>query len=349
MIAMVSHIRITGPAKYQLRSAAELGQSALEVTARRLCKGPLRPRWNWFMEVVTRTLQKQVNTAMQMRDVREARAYLDSIVITSPALAEVAIRPAALEKFSGSWFCPRRADTSVNILYFHGGGYSFYPQAYAGVIAQFAVAANCRAFALDYRLTPEHRFPAQLEDALSAYSWLLGEGIEPANLVVAGDSAGGHLALALVLKLRDLRLPQPALVIVLSPPTNFEIGALVKNEFDWINEPALLQWRDWFCGPSQRCDPLVSPIRADLRDLPPIYIQTGRAEILYGSIRAFADRARSQGADVTLESWDDMNHNFPVFGPDVPQSIEALRRIGEVIEAQVRAGKKEPIALTEPR
>jgi acetyl esterase/lipase len=278
-----------------------------------------------------------------MGDVNAARHYLDSIVISSQALAEVNITRVAQEKFSGAWFVGHTADTPVTILYLHGGGYSFYPRAYIHFIALITLAATSRTFALDYRLSPEHRFPAQLEDALNAYRWLLENGTHPDQLVVAGDSAGGNLTLALLLAARDSQLPPPALAIALSPPTDFETeyASMVSNQaFDWIDRRMLTHWADWFCGPSQRRDPLVSPLWADLRGLPPIYIQAGRAEILYDSIQAFADHARSQGADVVLETWADMNHDFQMFGPYAPQSAEALRRMREVVNVGVRGRNK---------
>jgi len=310
-----------------------------------MLKGPLRPGWNWFGEVATRMLKRQVNAAMKMRDVNESRRYLDSMVISSQALSEVDIRPIVRPKFRGSWFSgisltSKNAEPQVTVLYLHGGGYSFCPRAYADFIAQITLAAKSRTFALDYRLAPEHRFPAQLEDALHAYRWLLESGTDSETLVLAGDSAGGNLALALLLAARDSNLPLPSLAVALSPPTNFEIDLFPNQEFDWITKPALLCWRDWFCDSMQRRDPLVSPLRADLRGLPPIYIQAGCSEILYDSIREFANHAKDQGADVLLEGWEDMTHDFQIFGRDVPQSADALRRIGEVIAARVRCREK---------
>jgi len=247
------------------------------------------------------------------------------------------------EKFRGCWFSGKEAGPPVTLLYFHGGGYCFSPQAYASFIALITLAAKSRTFALDYRLTPEHRFPAQLEDALNAYSWLLENGTPPDKLVFAGDSAGGNLTLALLLQARDSKLPLPALAIALSPPTNFDGDIASNGELDWIDRRELLQWRDWFCDHADRRNSLVSPLWADLRGLPPIYVQAGRAEILYDSIQAFADRARSQGADVVLETWEDMTHVFQMFGPDAPQSGDALRRIGEVIDGRVRGQQKREI------
>ena len=333
---MVARIHFVGPAPHRLRSAAGFAQSVVEVSARRLLKGPRRPGWNWFVEVATLILKRQVKAVFTMQDVEAARRYLDSVSIRSPALSAVSIRQVVRPKFRGSWLAARDAKPDVTLLYFHGGGYSFYPKAYSSFIAQIALATKSRAFALDYRLSPEHRFPAQLEDALSAYGWLLETGIDPATLVVAGDSAGGNLVLALLLKARDSNLPLPTLAIALSPPTNFATELLCNEEFDWIDKRSLLQWRDWFCDPDQRLDPLVSPLWASLRGLPPIYMQAGRVEMLYDSIQAFADHGKEQGADVVLDTWEDMNHVFQIFAPDAPQSSEALQRIADVIDLRIQ-------------
>ena len=341
---MTVRIHFRGPPRYRLRSAAELSQSVLEVSARRALKGPRLPGWNWFVEVATQVLKRQTLTAFGLGDVKEARRYLDSVVLSSPELSEVSITPVVQEQFRGSSFASKDFagqgnEPHVSVLYFHGGGYSFYPQAYANFIALITLTAKSKTFALDYRLSPEHRFPAQLEDALNAYRWMLEDGTDPDRLIVAGDSAGGNLTLALLLAARESKLPLPALAFALSPATDFDTDHIGNPDFDWIEKPMLEQWRDWFCDSAERRNPLVSPLWADLRGLPPIYIQAGRAEILYDSIQAFADRAQKQGADVVLETWEDMNHDFQMFGFDSPQSADALRRIGQVIDVRVRGQK----------
>ena len=298
------------------------------------------------MEAATQVLKRRMITILEAADVDDARRHLDSVLISLPEMEEVDVTQVAQEKFRGSWFTSKRADASATVLYFHGGGYSFYPQTYANFIALISLATKSRTFALDYSLAPEHRFPAQLEEALNAYRWLLESGTDPNDLVLAGDSAGANLTLALQLAARDLKLPLPALAIALSPPTDFETecASLVTNQdCDWIEKQMLVRWADWFCDSDQRRNPLVSPRWADLRGLPPIYIQAGRAEILYDSIQAFADRAKSEGADVVLESWEDMNHIFQIFGRHVSQSAQALQRLGEVIDARVRERKERKI------
>ena len=372
-------IHFTGPLRYRLQALAEVSQSMIEVSGRRAVKGPKRRGWNWFVEVSTDAVRRQLITAFGMADVKQAREYLDVIEISSPACAQIEVTKLENEKFRGSWVVPKghfnnecwqctsaaKAASCTNpsgtaeavpspktvleissknnrrdvtVLYLHGGGYSFYPRSYAHFLALIALAANARMLALDYRLSPEHRFPAQLEDALTAYRWLLESGCSPEKLVVMGDSAGGNLALALLLAARESRIAMPALAIAMSPPTDFETeypSLSTNKEFDWISLEMLEGWCGWFCDPAQRKDPLISPLWADLRGLPPIYIQAGRCEILYDGIRAFADRAREQGAEVTLESWEDMNHVFQMLGTEAPQSAEALRRIGEVIGRRV--------------
>ena len=273
-----------------------------------------------------------------MPEVNEARQYLNSMVLRSPALTQVTITPVAQEHFRVSWFAAKNATPGVTVLYLHGGGYRYYPASYANFIALITAAAKAETFALDYRLSPEHRFPSQLEDALHAYRWLLNQGVASDKLIVVGDSAGGNLTLALLLRARELQLPLPALAIALSPATDFRIRP-TESDADWLLPQMLVPWADCFCDPSQRQDPLISPILADLCGLPPIYLQAGRCEILFDSIAGFAEHARSQGADVTLDAWDDMNHDFQMFGPDAPQSAEALRRIGQVIEARLHAAQ----------
>jgi len=341
---MTARIHFRGPPRYRLRSAAQLSQSVLEVSARRALNGPRMPGWNWYFEVATQMAKRQTLAAFRMGDVNEARRYLDSVMISSPELSKVSITPVLQEQFRGRWFADKNREPRVTVLYFHGGGYSFYPRAYANFIALITLAANSKTLALDYRLSPEHRFPTQLEDALNAYRWLLATGVDPDHLIFAGDSAGANLTLALLLAARESKLPHPALAIALSPPTDFEMDLKApdltdKGAFDWIDTQMLEQWADWFCDSAERNNPLVSPIQADLRGLPPIYIQAGRAEILYPSIQAFADRAQTQRANVVLESWEDMTHDFPMFGLDSPQSAEALQRIGQVIDATVRTQK----------
>ena len=326
--------RFRGPLSYRLRCAEVVARSVSIATARRLRRGPRMPGWNWTVELGTAVIRNELKAAFSHPDIADQRRFLDSFVLTSPALDQVIRKEIPGKHICGTWFLPKNP-SSTTLLYLHGGGFAFYPkESYANLIALITLAANTSTFALDYRLTPEHRFPAQIDDARAAYLWLLSQRIEPQRLVVAGDSAGGNLTLALLCDLRNRGLPLPALGIALSPATEFDAirPSYAANEYsDWITSAMALTWRDWYCRPEQRSHPLVSPIHADLRGLPPLYIQAGQAEILYDSISAFALAAHAQGARLTCDSWPNMNHVFQFFGHDAPQSSQALHRIAEVV------------------
>ncbi len=284
-------------------------------------------------------MRNHLRAAFSLPDVAEMRRYLDTLVLAPQAALRVKATDVLEPDLRGTWYIPENL-SPVTLLYLHGGGFALYPKdSYAHFIAMIAQAANARTFAVDYRLTPEHRFPAQLDDVRTAYLCLLQNGTDPKNIVVAGDSAGGNLTLVLLCDLRDRNLPLPALGIALSPASEFDTvrpSMTTKDSADWITAEMAISWRDWYCSVDQRSHPLVSPIHANLRGLPPIYLQAGRAEILYDSIAAFAAEAKTQGADLTLESWPSMNHVFQFFGQDAPQSAAALRRIADVIAQAVQ-------------
>jgi acetyl esterase/lipase len=347
---MPRRIEFNRPAGYAFANLAAALGSMVRVSARRAIKGARLPGWNWYMEFATDLLKHQLRAAFTMRDIAAGRRYLDSMVLNSPAMDEVTFSTVEDAKIKGFWCMPKSGEIRATMLYLHGGGYSFYPKAYAGFIASVTLAAKSRTFALDYRLTPEHCFPAQLEDALNAYRWILGQGHAPDRSVLAGDSAGGNLAIALILSARELKLRLPALALLLSPgvAADSDEGSMVNNEkFDYVDRRMVRQWAEWFCDASQWTNPMVAPVNADLRELPPLYIQAGGAEVLRDPIEAFVARAREQGADVTLETWENMVHDFQLFGDKAPQSAAALRRIGEVIEKHVPVAGREPPKVVE--
>jgi acetyl esterase/lipase len=325
--------QLSGKWNYRLRSLFALYWSLLFVSVRRLVRGPLLPNWRWTFEASTHFIRIQTVTAFNMADPAAGREYENSLVFTSPAIAGMKIESIDAP-VKGNWYHPKSEAKNITILYLHGGGYAYYSKSHENLIALVTLAAKSQTFALDYRLVPEHPFPAQLDDALAAYRWLLETGIKPEHLVVMGDSAGGNLTLALLLTLRDSKLPLPALGICIAPWTDVENSgnSLKENEpFDWVEKRMTLKWAEWLCKGTDPRNPIVSPINADLRGLPPIYIQAGDAEILYDMIQSFYDKAQAQGANVRLDVWRHMNHDFQAFGDIIPESKEALERIGQVI------------------
>jgi epsilon-lactone hydrolase len=322
---------------YRLRSILTLYWSVLYISVRRWLQGPRLPNWNWALETSMHFLKTQTTIAFDMPSMADGREYEDALVFSSPAFDKVVIEPVD-QPVKGHWYQPKSEVRHVTVLYLHGGGYAYYSKAHQNMIALVTLAVKSHTFALDYRLTPEFPFPAQLEDALAAYRWLLETGVMPERLVVIGDSAGGNLVMALLLALRDARLPLPALGICLSPWTdvsNSGASMTTNASYDWVEERMAVQWAGWFCQDANATDPLISPIHANLRDLPPIYLQAGSAEILYDMIRSFADCAEKQGAHVRLDVWSNMPHDFQAFGSLTSESQEALRRIGEVAQEYV--------------
>ena len=226
------------------------------------------------------------------------------------------------------------------ILYLHGGGYAFgSPRSHRDIGCLLSEAAQAEVFVLDYRLAPEHVFPAAVEDATAAYQWLLAQGFEPERIVIAGDSAGGGLTMATLLSVRDNGLPRPACAVALSPWVDMTLEAetLVTKatEDPIVQREMLLQLVDMYLGSSDRTQPLASPLHADLTGLPPLLIQVGERETLLDDSRNLARRAREAGADVQLEIEPNQVHVFQIFASRLDQGRAAIERIGEFIRTHV--------------
>jgi epsilon-lactone hydrolase len=304
------------------------------VSMRRLFKGPLLPGWSWNLETANTFLQEQMKFAFTLPEPADAREYLDSLLFAPIDDPRVDVIPARPGEPRGDWFVPEDRVDGTTLLYLHGGGYAFYSHSHRPMIAVLANAAKARTFALDYRLTPEHSHPAQLEDALAAYRWLLDQGTDPARLVIAGDSAGGHLTLMTLLEIRKLELPLPAGGIGVCPWTH--VGrcgrSLFGNDpYDWVQGAQAVTFGEWLRGKTGATVESLSPALTDLKGLPPLYVQAGDKEILHDMIQEFVAAARLQGADVVLDVWKNMTHDFQAYGSMLPESREALKRFGEVI------------------
>ena len=233
----------------------------------------------------------------------------------------------------GEWISPANAPENKAILYFHGGGFRIGSvSSHRDLIARIALASGCRVLAINYRLAPEHRFPAALDDAIAAYRWMLDCGLTSANIAFAGDSAGGNLVLAAMLALRERRLPLPVSAVLMSPWTDLAAtGAsyISRAEADPIHQRAMILAlaKNYLGGQGDPYDPLVSPLYADLGGLPPLLIQVGDRETVLDDFVMFADMARAAGIDVNLEVWDGMIHVFQMFGAELPEARQAIASI----------------------
>jgi epsilon-lactone hydrolase len=222
------------------------------------------------------------------------------------------------------------------LLYLHGGGYSLGSlDTHAELMGRLSRACRVVVTGIDYRLAPEHPYPAAIEDAIAGYHYLLGEGIPPQRIVLAGDSAGGGLALACLLSLDASGLPQPAGVALMSPWTDLTFtGESVRTRATvdpMISPEGLVPTGRLYHGAADPADPLISPLFGDLRDLAPMLIQVGDHEILLDDSTRLAERARAQGVLVELEVYDEAFHVFQVVA-GLPESDAALASIGRFFD-----------------
>ena len=230
---------------------------------------------------------------------------------------------------------------SHHILYLHGGGYVSGSSAYyRDFIWRIADASTACVLCVNYRLAPEHPFPASLDDAVNAYSWLLAQGAAPERIAIMGDSAGGGLAFAALLRLKAQGLPMPAAIVALSPWTDL---ALTGESFraNAYNDPMLKPERAVNCarmylaGADAR-DPYASPLYGDLHGLPPALIQVGSDEILRDDSVRMADRLRAAGCAVEIEIWPRMPHVWQVYARAIPEGRQAIERIGNFLRREMR-------------
>ena len=253
-----------------------------------------------------------------------------------PLDATVRCFRAAMDGLPAEWVLAQGADPGVRLLYLHGGGYVSGSGAfYLALAARLSAAAQCAVLLPDYRLAPEHPFPAGLEDCINAFEWLATSGpagpSPAAATFIAGDSAGGGLTLAMLLALRDRRRPLPPAAITLSAFTDLTLsGASLRSEaeLDPIMHPKCLpDFVGLYLAGADARDPLVSPLFGDYTGLPPLLVQVGEHEIIRDDSVAVAARAKADGVDVTLEVWEGMFHVFQSHEPLLPEGWEAVEHI----------------------
>lgn len=226
------------------------------------------------------------------------------------------------------------------ILYLHGGGYVIGSViSHRGMAANLSRASGCRVLIIDYRLAPENKHPAQVQDAHTAYRWMLKNGVDASSLVVAGDSAGGGLTVATLLAARDGGDPLPAGGICISPWVDMEGAGDSMNTKAGIDptvsREGLIDMATNFLGDGDRRDPLAAPLHADLTGLPPLLIIVGTAEVLLDDAVRLHDKAEAAGVESALEIWDDMIHIWPWFAPFLPEGQQAMDRMGDFVKERI--------------
>ena len=272
----------------------------------------------------------------------EARAAFERVVQVFPAQPDVVREPVDAAGVPAEWFAAAGASGDRLIYYLHGGGYVVGSvNTHRELLGRISRAAAARVLAIDYRLAPEHPFPAAIEDSVAAYRWLLSTGADPANIVIAGDSAGGGLTVATLVALRDAGDPLPAAAVCISPWTDMEgsgASMTTKAEVDpMILLEHVSEGAKAYLGGADPRNPLASPIHADLAGLPPLLVQVGTSEVLLDDSTRLAERARAAGVDVTLEPWQEMIHVWHFFALILPEGQQAIDRIGAFVRERVGA------------
>jgi monoterpene epsilon-lactone hydrolase len=289
--------------------------------------------------LITKILQFQA-FGWAKGSIQEQRSRQEKGTRFLPLPRNVVYQETNINGVPGEFIQPKEAREGL-ILYLHGGAYALGSiQVHREFLTRLAAACQIKVLAINYRLAPEHPFPAALEDAISAYRGLVNQGVVPAKIVIAGDSAGGGLALATLISLRDDNEALPACAVCLSPWVNLaSTPNSADNKRDPILNPKLLGvFARYYAQDSEPNAPLISPIYADLEGLPPLLIHVGTHEILLNDAILFSERARQANVEVVIELWEGMFHVFQIV-PFMPESNLSLEHIAEFIWSKLSAAQ----------
>jgi acetyl esterase/lipase len=269
----------------------------------------------------------------------EMRAGLEAMAGTFALEPDVRAESVTIGGMAAEWLTSAAVSRAHVVLYLHGGGYVVGSlDTHRDLAARLGRAAGARALLIDYRLAPEHPHPAAVDDAVAAYRWLLGQGVPPDQVAIAGDSAGGGLTIATLVALRDLGLPLPAGGVCFSPWVDMEaIGASMDTTPNdpMLNRALILHFARFYLGAADPRTPLAAPLHAALHGLPPLLIQASRDEVLRDDATRIADRARAAGVACELDLTDEVPHVWQIFAAILPEAREALDRAGTFLRGRL--------------
>jgi acetyl esterase/lipase len=274
------------------------------------------------------------------QDVIESRARFEKMGGFLGGAPDAKCEKVDVDGVPAEWVSAPDVDASRAVLYLHGGGYAIGSiNTHRRLAFDISAASGARVLLLDYRLAPEHPFPAAVDDTATAWRWLLKQGFANTKLVIAGDSAGGGLTIATLVNLRDRKLGLPACAVAISPWVDLEgVGTSMtaRSEQDPMVQKAGLGWMaDMYLAGKDARTPLAAPLHADLKDLPPVLVQVGTAETLLDDATRIAERLHRAGGEVKLSVWPNMLHVFPLFAPILSEGMEGCREIGQFIKARM--------------
>ena len=268
---------------------------------------------------------------------RKADQFMD-LLTGEPA--DIECTEGSVGDVAGLWVTPKNAATTGTLLYLHGGGYVMgSSRTHRKMVGHLATAAGVRSFIPDYRLAPEHPYPAAVEDGVAAFRGLLAEGHRPERIVLAGDSAGGGLSVAVTLALRNDGRPMPRALVLLSPWTDLSFtGASLQTNAETDLTMTLAgakRMAEYYCGRAKPRSPLISPLFADLRGLPPTYIQVGGDEMLLDDAVRLDERLRASRVTSSIDVVAGMQHVFQFGAGTLPESDEAIMQLGSFVREQL--------------
>lgn len=290
------------------------------------------PQLQQAIDAMKAMAQAQVSTPQEMRALFEQMAV--------PAETDIKCDPVTAGGVKAEWISAPGAAPDRAVLYLHGGGYVLGSiKTHRDLMGRVSRAAKARVLGLDYRLAPEHPFPAAVDDSLAAYRWMLQQDLKPSRIAIAGDSAGGGLVVATLVAIRDAKLPMPRAGVCLSPWVDLEgIGESMKTREQAdpvVRREGLVQMAAAYLGGKDARTPLAAPLYADLKGLPPLLIQVGDAETLLDDSNRLAEKARAAGVQVKLEVWPEMIHVWQLFASFLPEGQKAVVGIGQYLDQQL--------------
>lgn len=306
------------------------------VQLKRRLLGPASPSWSAEFETLATFMHhySRVSTVLPLAVQRHAAA---SLLRETAATKRTSFEPVSVGSVPAEWFRTASTSGQQTLLYLHGGGYSIGSiDTHRDLVCRIVAASGMQALVPNYRLAPEHRFPAQLEDALGCYRWLLARGADPSQLILAGDSAGGGLTLSTLLALRDAGDPLPAGAVCLSPWVDLEAtgGSLRSNDaYDYVGRRTLLAYAARFVTPRDRRNPLAAPLYGDFSGLPPLLVQVGAVETLLDDALRLVSRARRHGVQAELQIEPEMIHVWQAFGKLTSNAGAAIERMANFMRA----------------
>lgn len=268
--------------------------------------------------------------------IEEIRSRSEALMQQYPPAPEVRFESFSIGEMPAMWAFAPDVNRRRILLFFCGGGFiSGSIESHKNLIGRLSAAAGAAVCAVQYRLAPEFPFPCALDDALTAYRWLLHHPYARSRILFSGISAGGGLALSLFLRLKLEQIAMPAGGICLCPWVDLSM----KNESmhmnkgkDLLSPDHYARAAEQYAGDKERNNPLLSPLYGDLTGLPPLFIQTGTHDLLYTEAMQLAERAENQGVQITLDTWPNMVHAFQMFAPQFPESQDAIERAGEFVD-----------------